>query len=114
MVKINKNIFEIVTAVNVPHAQKNIHTDITTQYIQKKTWLSKLQETDTMLQINAINVDAKYFYQILNMIPHIENAQLGGVIDKWYLSLVVLPVFTPIVPLISRANIKAVIEILKN
>lgn len=37
MVKINNNILEIVTAVNVPHAQKNIHTDITTQYIQKKT-----------------------------------------------------------------------------
>lgn len=35
MVKINNNILEIVTAVNVPQAQNNIHTDITKQYIQK-------------------------------------------------------------------------------
>jgi len=60
MVKINSNILEIVTAVNVPHAQKNIHIEITTQYIQKYTWVFKLQETDTMLQINANNVDATF------------------------------------------------------
>lgn len=46
------------------------------------------------------------------MIPHIENAQGGGVTTNLYLSLVDLAVFTPIVPFISNAKIYAIIEIL--